>query len=99
MEKLIKTNRGFFAQVALEHTSGKSLTIKNIVSKFGSNYGLMKLIRYASFLYSLDTVNQNYIGLKTTGLNLIQKNILIFQNANILFTMGLISIKRDVLSI
>jgi len=98
MEKLIKTSRDFIAQFVLEHISGKSIIIKDTVSKSGLNYGLMKVILYASYVLFLGIANQNYIASRITGLSSHRKTILIFQDASILSTMGLIFIKRDVLS-
>jgi hypothetical protein len=61
MEKLINTNRDFAARFVLKHISGRNLTTKDIVSKSGLNYGLMKAMLYASYVLFLDTANQNYI--------------------------------------
>ena len=97
MVKLSRINNVFYANHVANLIFGKKKQINITASNAGSNYGLMKLILYGSSLSSLDTVKQNYIGLKTTGLNSLQKRILIFQNANILFMMELISIRRGVL--
>ncbi len=48
MEKLIKTNRDFVATDVLEPIFGKNLTIKNIASRAGLNYGLMRVIVFAN---------------------------------------------------
>ena len=96
MEKLIKINKDFVAIDVLKPTFGKKLTTKIIVNSTGSNYGLVRAILYGSSVLSLAIANQNYIASKTTGLILLQKRILIFLNINILFMMGLISIRRGV---
>lgn len=99
MEKLIKTNRDFFARSVLEHISGKNLTIKDTENKSGLSYGLMKAMLYASYVLFLDTANQNYIALKITGFPSHRKTILIFQDVSILSTMELIFIRKDALSV
>ena len=96
MEKLIKINKDFVVIDVLKHTFGKKLITKIIVNSTGSNYGLVRAILYGSSVLSLAIANQNYIASKTTGLSLLQKRILIFLNINILFMMGLISIRRVV---
>jgi hypothetical protein len=99
MEKLIKINRDFVASDALKHIFGKSLTIKNIVSRAGLNYGLMRLILYGNYVFFPDTVNQNYIALRITGLIVHLKKLLISQDVSILSMMGLIFIRKDALSV
>jgi len=99
MEKLIKTNRDFVATDVLEHIFGKNLTIKNIASRAGLNYGLMRVILYGNYVSFPGTVNQNYIVSKITGLIVYLKKLLIFQDVSILSMMGLIFIRKDVLSV
>jgi len=99
MEKLIKTNRDFFATDVLEHIFGKNITIKSIASRAGINYGLMRVILYGNYVSFPGTVNQNYIASKITGLIVYLKKLLIFQDVSILSMMGLIFIRKDVLSV
>ncbi len=99
MEKLIKTNRDSVVTDVLEYIFGKNLTIKNIVSRAGLNYGLVRVILYGNYVSFLGTVNQNYIASKITGLILYLKKLLIFQDVSILSMMGLIFIRKDVLSV
>ena len=99
MEKLIKTNRDSVVTDVLEHIFGKNLTIKNIASRAGLNYGLVRVILYGNYVSFPGTVNQNYIALRITGLSSHRKTILTFQNASILSTMELIFIRKDVLSV
>jgi len=99
MEKLIKTNRGSVVTDVLEHIFGKNLTTKNIASGAGLNYGLVRVILYGNYVCFPGTANQNYISSKITDLILYLKKLLIFQDVSILSMMGLIFIKKDVLSV
>ncbi len=94
--KPIKTNNVFYVNHAENLIFGRKEQINIIVNSTGSNYGLVRAILYGSSVLSLAIANQNYIASKTTGLSLHQKRILIFLNINILFMMGLISIRRGV---
>jgi len=99
MEEVIKTNRDFVANDVLKHIFGENLTIKDIASRAGLNYGLMRVILYGNYVFFPDTVNQNYIASKITGLIVHLKKLLISQDVSILSMMGLIFIRKDVLSV
>jgi hypothetical protein len=92
-----KINNVFYADHVENLIFGKKKRINIIVSSTGLNYGLMKVILYGSYVFILDIVNQNYIASRIIGLSIYRKRILIFQDTSTLFTMALISIKKDVL--
>jgi hypothetical protein len=93
----IKINNVFYASHVADLIFGKKKRINIIASNTGLNYGLMKVILYGSYVFFLDIVDQNYIASRIIGLSIHRKRILIFQNASTLFTMALISIRKDVL--
>jgi len=93
----IKINNVFYANHVADLIFGKKKRINIIASNTGLNYGLKKVILYGSYVFFLDIVNLNYIASRIIGLSIRRKRILIFQNANTLFTMELISIRRGVL--
>lgn len=97
MVKRAKTNNVLDVKNVIELIFGKKKRINIIASNTGLNYGLMKVILYGSYVFFLDIVNLNYIASRIIGLSIHRKRILIFQNANTLFTMELISIRRGVL--
>jgi hypothetical protein len=99
MEKLIEINRDSVVIDVLKHIFGKNLTTKNIVSRSGSNYGLVRVIPFDNYVSFQSIANQNYIASKTTGLILYLKKRLIFQDVSIFSMMELIFIKKDVLSV
>ena len=93
MVRRAKTNNILDVKSVIELTFGKKKRINIIVSSTGLNYGLKKVILYGSYVFFLDIVNLNYIASRIIGLSIHRKRILIFQNANTLFTMELISIE------
>ena len=97
MVRRAKTNNVLDVKSVIELTFGKKKRINIIVSSTGLNYGLKKVILYGSYVFFLDIVDQNYIASRIIGLSIHRKRILIFQNASTLFTMALISIRKDVL--
>ena len=99
MEKLIEINRDSGVIDVLKLIFGKNLTTKNIVSRSGSNYGLVRVIPFDNYVSFQSIANQNYIASKTIGLILYLKKILIFLDVSIFSMMELIFIKKDVLSV
>ena len=97
MVRRARTNNVLDVKNVIELTFGKKKRINIIASNTGLNYGLMKVILYGSYVFFLDIVDQNYIASRIIGLSIHRKRILIFQNASTLFTMALISIRKDVL--
>ena len=97
MVRRAKTNNVLDVKNVIELTFGKKKRINIIASNTGLNYGLMKVILYGSYVFFLDIVDQNYIASRIIGLSIHRKRILIFQNASTLFTMALISIRKEVL--
>jgi len=97
MVRRAKTNNVLDVKNVIELTFGKKKRINIIASNTGLNYGLMKVILYGSYVFFLDIANLNYIASRIIGLSIRRKRILIFQNANTLFTMELTSIRRGVL--
>jgi len=97
MVRRAKTNNVLDVKNVIELTFGKKKRINIIASNTGLNYGLMKVILYGSYVFFLDIANLNYIASRIIGLSIRRKRILVFQNANTLFTMELTSIRRGVL--
>ena len=97
MVRRAKTNNVSDVKNVIELTFGKKKRINIIARGTGLNYGLMKAILYGSYVFFLDIANLNYTASRIIGLSIHRKRILIFQNASILFTMALISIRKDVL--
>ena len=97
MVRRAKTNNVLDVKNVIELTFGKKKRINIIASNTGLNYGLKKVILYGSYVFFLDIVSQNYIASRIIGLISHRKKLLIFQNANTLFTMELTSIRRGVL--
>jgi hypothetical protein len=97
MVRRAKTNNVLDVKNVIELTFGKKKRINIIASNTGLNYGLKKVILYGSYVFFLDIVNLNYTASRIIGLSIRRKRILIFQNANTLFTMELTSIRRGVL--
>ncbi len=97
MVRRAKTNNVLDVKNVIELTFGKKKRINIIASNTGLNYGLMKVILYGSYVFFLDIANLNYSASRIIGLSIRRKRILIFQNANTLFTMELTSIRRGVL--
>jgi len=97
MGERAKINGASDVKHVTKRMSGRKKLISIIASATGLDYGLMKVILYGSFVFFQDTANLNYIASRIIGLGFHQKRILIFQNANTLFTMELISIRRGVL--
>lgn len=99
MEKLIEINRDSVVIDVLKHIFGRNFTTKNIVSRSGSNYGLVRAIPFDNYVSIQGIANQKYIASKITGLILNLKKLSIYQDVSILSMMELISIKKDVLSV
>lgn len=99
MGRRANTDSVFNAKYVIKHIFGRKRQINIIANNTGSNYGLMRAIPYDSFLPFLAIADQNYTVSRTIGLSFRRKRLLIFQNANILFTMGLTFIRRGVLSV
>ena len=99
MVRHAKTNNVLNVKNVIKLIFGKKKQINIIANSTGSNYGLMKVIRYGNYVFFLGIVDQNYIASRTIGLIWNRKMLLIFRNSNTLFTMGLTSIKMGVLLI
>jgi len=99
MVKHAKTNNVLNVKNVIKLIFGKKKQINIIANSTGSNYGLMKVIRYGNYVFFLGIVDQNYIASRTIGLIWNRKMLLIFRNLNTLFTMGLTSIRMGVLLI
>ncbi len=97
MVRRAKTNNVLDVKNVIELIFGKKKQINIIANSTGSNYGLMKVILYGSYVFFQGIVSQDYIASRIIGLISYRKKLLIFQNANTLFTMELISIRKDVL--
>jgi len=99
MVRHAKTNNVLNVKNVIKLIFGKKKQINIIANSTGSNYGLMKVIRYGNYVFFLGIVDQNYIASRTIGLIWNRKMLLIFRNSNTLFTMGLTSIRMGVLLI
>lgn len=99
MVRHAKTNNVLNVKNVIKLIFGKKKQINIIANSTGSNYGLMKVIRYGNYVFFLGVVDQNYIASRTIGLIWNRKMLLIFRNSNTLFTMGLTSIRMGVLLI
>jgi len=99
MVRHAKTNNVLNVKNVIKLIFGKKKQINIIANSTGSDYGLMKVIRYGSYVFFLGIVGQNCIASRTIGLVWNRKMLLIFRNSNTLFTMGLTSIRMGVLLI
>lgn len=96
MVRHAKTNNDLNVKNVIKHIFGKKKQINIIANSTGLNYGLMKVIRYGSYVFFLGIVDQNYIASRTIGLVWNRKMLLIFRNSNTLFMMGLTSKRMGV---
>jgi len=99
MVRRAKISNVLNVKIVIKLISGKKKQINIIANSTGLNYGLMRVILYDNCVFFPDIANQNYIALRIIGFISNRKMLLIFQNANILFTMGLIFIRMGVLSV
>ena len=99
VEKPFREGNVFCVNHAENRISGKKNLINIIVKSTGLNYGLKRVILSDSFAIFPGIADRSCSVLKTIGLIYPLRMALIFRRVNTLFTMGLIFIKMDVLSI
>ena len=61
MVRHAKTNNVLNVKNVIKLIFGKKKQINIIANNTGSNYGLMKVIRYGNYVFFLGIVDQNYI--------------------------------------